>query len=181
MVTPVDMVFTLGSNASFTCTSLGGPNNTFSWERNGEIVTNDSVLTVTNVDASSGGNYSCTAANLAGNDSVSTTLYVAPYFIVQPESVSTLNSSDVNITCEAESFPSPDYVWLKDNGTDEVRGGVVSEDMPNSLIFSPVIFGDEGVHVCVASITVDLVEYNESSHGAILTSKCNLITFRCYG
>ena len=171
MVTPLDMVFSFGNNASFNCTALGGPDNTFVWERNGEVIANDNLLPVMNIDASSGGTYTCTVSNLAGNDSASTTLYVAPYFTVQPGSVRTLNSSNVNITCEAESFPSPDYVWVKDNNMDTVRGGVVSTEMPNSLIFSPVIFGDEGEHVCMASITVDMVTHTESSDTAVLTSK----------
>ena len=169
LVSPVDMVFSRGENVSFTCTSMGGPNNVYSWAKSGEIIANDSILTLTDIDAASGGDYTCTVSNLAGNDLATTTLYVAPYFVAHPENVETSNSSEVNITCEAESFPSPQYMWLKNGVAEIVRVGEVIADMRNALGFRPVIFGDEGMYTCVASITIDVVVHNESSNSAVLT------------
>ena len=168
MVTPVDQVFTRGENVTLTCISMGGPGNVYQWEKNGNVVATDDVLTLMDIDASSGGIYSCTVSNLAGNDSATSTLYVAPYFIIHPENVETSNSSKVNISCLAESFPEPEYMWMKDGDSSLVREGVITVDMPNSLGFRPVLFGDEGVYVCVAFITIDMVVYNESSDTTVL-------------
>lgn len=170
MVFPVDLVFSRGENISFECTSMGGPNNIYTWVMGEkEVISNDSILTLMNIDASSGGDYTCTVSNLAGNDSATTTLYVAPYIVAHPDDMETSNSSEVNITCVAESFPSPSYMWLKSGIAEMVREGVVAADVPNTLGFRPVIFGDEGTYTCVASITIGTVVHNESSDSAILT------------
>ena len=168
VVTPVDQVFARGENITLTCISMGGPGNVYQWKKDEVVFANDSVLTLTNSDASSGGSYTCTVSNLAGNDSATTTLYVAPYFVTHPKNVETSNSSEVNITCLAESFPEPEYKWMKDGDSDLVREGVVVADMPNNLRFRPVLFGDEGVYTCVAFITIDMVVHNESSDTAVL-------------
>ena len=169
MVMPVDHVFTRGENITLTCISMGGPGNIYQWEKDGETITTDNVLTLMHINASSGGIYTCTVSNLAGNDSATTTLYVAPYFIIHPENVETTNSTEVNITCLAESFPDPEYVWMKDGDSDLVREDVVTVNMPNSLGFRPVLFGDEGMYTCMAFITIDTVVHNESSDTAVLT------------
>ena len=171
MVTPVDQVFTRRENVTLTCISMGGPGNVYQWEKEGEVVANDSILILMDIDASSGGSYTCTVSNLAGNDTATTTLYVAPYFVTHPENVETSNSSEVNITCVAESFPDPEYMWMRDGNSNLVREGVVTADMPNSLGFRPVLFGDEGGYTCVASITISMVVHNESSVTVILTGK----------
>ena len=169
MITPVDQIFTRGESATLTCISMGGPGNVYHWEKDGTLIATDDILTLIDIDASSGGIYTCTVSNLAGNDSATTTLYVAPYFIIHPENVETSNSSKVNISCLAESFPEPEYMWMKDGDSSMIRDGVTRVDMPNSLVFRPVLFGDEGVYVCVAFITIDMVVCNESSDTAILT------------
>ena len=168
MITPVDQIFTRGENITLTCISMGGPGNVYQWEKDRNVVATDDVLTLMDIDASSGGIYSCTVSNLAGNDSATSTLHVAPYFIIHPENVETSNSSKVNISCLAESFPEPEYMWMKDGDSSLVREGVITVDMPNSLGFRPVLFGDEGVYVCVAFITIDMVVYNESSDTTVL-------------
>ena len=115
---------------------------------NGNIVGNDSMLKIMNVDASSGGSYMCTVSNAAGNDSASTTLYVTPY-IVTPleEQTLTTNGSNVNVSCDADGFPSPTVSWV-----DMTNAEVVNMSL---LEFSPVVFGDEGLYRCVATAEID--------------------------
>ena len=127
------------------CTSSGGPNNTYAWVKD-EIVLDDEAsdsLTQIIDSASSGGNYTCTISNAAGSDSASTTLYVAPY-IVTPleEQTLTTNGSNVNISCDADGFPSPTVNWV-----DMTNAQVVNMSL---LEFSPVMFGDEGLYRCLA-------------------------------
>ena len=115
---------------------------------------------MTNIDASSGGSYTCLVSNAAGNDSVSTTLYVAPY-IVTPleEEILTTNGSSVNISCDAAGFPSPNVNWIYLTNMQPLDSSV--------LRFGPVMFGDEGVYRCEATAVVN---------GMVLTASTNETT-----
>ena len=154
-VSPSTIISEFGDNVTFICTAMGGNSLSYQWTVNGNPVGNDSVLTLVNIDASYGGNYTCTVSNTAGSDSAFTTLYVAPY-IVNPLEVEVLtaNGSHVNITCEADGFPAPNVTWTI------MLGSVVSST--TQLLFQPVRFDDEGMYLCEAS-----VEINETVFAAI--------------
>ena len=66
----------LGDTQTFTCSTMGGPGNTFSWTRlsDGVTVGNMSFLTVSVEGADVGGMYQCEVTNLAGSDSSIVTL-----------------------------------------------------------------------------------------------------------
>ena len=150
------MVFNQTNDIAFICDALGGPNNTFQWEVNGNVIGNDRILEVMDINASSGGVYTCIVSNAAGSDSASTTLYVAPY-IVTPldEQTLTVNGSSVNLTCEADGFPLPTISW--DRNTTDIT---VSDD--SELILSMVTFGQEGVYRCLVNVTINGVDYEDS-------------------
>ena len=155
-VHPKNVVFNQRNDISFICIAFGGPDNTFQWEMNRNIIGNDSMLKVMDIDASSGGNYTCTVSNAAGSGSTSTTLYVAPY-IVTPleEQTLTFNGSSVNLTCEADGFPLPTVSWNRNT-----TGAIVSD---NSVLMIPTVtFGQEGVYCCLANVTINGVEYEHS-------------------
>ena len=163
-VSPLNMVYSQGSNITVICISSGGPNNTFQWEMAGNIIGNDSMLEVMDIDASSGGVYTCTVSNAAGSDSASTTLYVAPYIVTSlEEQTLTFNGSSVNLSCEADGFPAPIISWNR-NTTDEV----VSND--SLLVILMVMFGQEGVYRCLATATINGVDYEDSAL-TIITGK----------
>ena len=141
-------VSTIRSNVTFYCGALGGPQNTYLWIKDEDIIGNESTLVITEIDASSGGSYTCSVSNAAGNDSASTTLYVAPY-IVTPleEQTLTANGSNVNINCNAAGFPSPTVIWVDMTN--------VEASNTSLLQFSPVMFGYEGVYRCVATAQIN--------------------------
>ena len=128
---------------------MGGPNNTFQWEKNGTIIGNDSILDLVAIDASYGGNYTCVVSNVAGADSASTTLYVAPYIItpLEKQILGTVDGSSVNINCPAAGFPTPTVNWV------DVLNTEVSSTP--QLWFNPVAFGDEGLYQCIASADIN--------------------------
>ena len=152
-VSPLNTVFSQGDNIALICTAFGGPDNTFQWEMNGNIIGNDSMLEVMDIDASSGGNYICTVSNAAGSGSASTIFYVAAY-IVTPleEQILTANGSNVNISCDADGFPSPTVSWV-----DMTNAEVVNMSL---LEFNPVMFGDEGLYHCVATAEINGMCFN---------------------
>ena len=122
---------------------------------------NESTLLVTNIDASSGGTYTCLVSNAAGNGSASTTLYVAPY-IVTPleEQTLTTNGSNVNINCDVAGFPSPTVNWF------DMANFRVS--LTFLLQFSPVMFGDEGVYRCVSTANINGMTFNATTETTIV-------------
>ena len=139
-----------GDTANLICNSLGGPNNTYQWQANGTDIPEETMemLNLPDVDASTGGIYTCVVANAAGNDADSTFLFIAPYFIIEPVSEETQNGSSVTFQCVAEAFPSPSYQWARTDGA-PIREDVVTTTI--LLNFSPVVFGNEGDYYCNAT------------------------------
>ena len=158
---PLNPIFSRGNTIAFVCSAMGGPNNTFQWKMNGNIIGNDSMLEVMDIDASSGGNYTCTVSNAAGSGSASTTLYVAPY-IVTPleEQTLTTNGSNVNISCDADGFPSPTVSWV-----DMENAEVVNTSL---LEFSPVVFGDEGLYRCVVTAEINGTSFTATDNTTLV-------------
>ena len=131
---------------------MGGPGNSFQWKMNGTIVATDNNLTFVDIDASYGGNYTCVVSNAAGDDSATATLYITPYIVTQlEEDISAINGSKVNISCDAEGFPTPTVNWV------DMQDVEVSSTM--MLQFSPVMFGDEGIYRCMAFSEINGIRY----------------------
>ena len=160
-VSPLDVTSSLGDTVTLVCTALGGPDNFFLWEMDGNFIGNESLLHLVAIDASYGGNYTCTVSNAAGTDSASTTLYVAPY-IVTPleEQILTASGSVVNISCDATGFPTPTVNWV-----DRLEMAVSSS---SQLVFDPVIFGDEGLYRCVATTEINKFNYTTTDNTTLI-------------
>ena len=143
---------------------MGGPNNTFQWEKNGTNIGNDSILELMTIDATFGGDYFCIVSNAAGSDSASTTLYVEPYIIIPIEknTLVTVGGPGVNINCLADGFPTPSVKWV-----DIVNVEVSST---SQLQLNPVSFGDEGLYRCIASVDINGTNFAAVDE-TILTSK----------
>ena len=139
----------------------------------------NSTLTVTNISAADGGNYTCIAENEAGRSEATATLSVRLYISgSQQMTLYTTNGSVESIICAIEGFPV-DYRWERAvdvSGTDGsmTSSGAVSGSgggsgsgmmLSNSggyelvyttistgqvLEFNPAVFGDEGSYQCVA-------------------------------
>lgn len=165
-------VYRRGEDATLVCSGQGGPENMFEWRRNEELLVQSMMLEIANINASSGGEYTCVVSNEAGNDSASVSLNVVPYFIIQPESAMGSNgTSSVVLMCEAESSPAPEYQWGRVDGR-ELGSNVMGSDSVN-LTLNPLLFGDEGEYYCNVTSGASTVQ----SSAATLTSKSSLLTF----
>ena len=175
-VMPQDPIRSFGEDISFTCSAMGGPGNTFQWQRNDQDIDNatSETLSITGINATTdGGTYTCTVSNTAGTASDSSTLMVNPLITLQPLDTSATNGSSVTLTCEAESFPAPSYSW-------EVLGGGALGDTvmganTSTLTFSPVVFGNEGEYRCNASAN----GVTDVSNTATLTGMGSVCRFLC--
>ena len=146
-VIPGSQIYQRGVDITLNCSVLGGPRISYQWlfndrDTDGE---NSSTLTLTNVYASDGGEYTCVVSNTVGNDSASSTVYIFPYFTIAPEDVESSNGDNATLICEAEAFPDPSYEWSK---IDEITREDVTVIDSTSLSFEPVLFGDEGSYNC---------------------------------
>ena len=133
----------------------------FEWTLNGSILTNanitstsmQSTLTINNISASNGGEYTCTVSNLAGNASSSSTLYVSPYIVTNPVQILTATNGTTMrvVECEAAAFPFPTYTWTKLTGPGSPMV-IVDESNSGIVVFSPeIMFNDYGTYVCTVS------------------------------
>ena len=149
-VSPLNMIFNREDNVTFNCSAQGGPGNTYQWQRNGTDLDNETMetLTVSQISATDGGEYTCVVSNAAGNDSASTLLNVSPEIVLDPTDVSASNGTAFMLVCEAEAFPEPQYQWMRASGTFGENVAGVDSSM---LVFNPVRFGDEGDYYCRAT------------------------------
>ena len=138
-------------NITLTCSGVGGPDNIYQWQFSGQDIDDETSteLDISNVNASNGGDYSCVVSNAAGNSTITTSLFISPYFTSQPESIGGVNGSSVTLTCVAEAFPALEYQWRRIDAM-SLSSNVMGEDS-SMLKFDPLVFGDEGGYFCLAT------------------------------
>lgn len=109
-----------------------------------------------------GGTYTCVVLNDAGFGLNVGVLHVTPIFHEVPQDIETVSGSNVQFSCQAESFPYPAYRWERSlNGGDFETIDVANE---NILTFNPVNYSDAGIYRCVA------VSNNETHNVSMLVS-----------
>ncbi len=165
--------FNRGDDVILNCSAGGGPQLLYQWQLNGENLTGEvnSTLALPNINASHGGMYTCVVSNVAGSDSDSVIVSIAPYFTVLPQDTNGTNGGEVTLICEAEAFPELQYRWRRLDGM--IRSDI---NVTSSILrFDPVQFGDEGMYVC--EVTSD--NLNITSDDVTITSKLNVL-FVCF-
>ena len=169
-VSPVGVVYEEGDNVTFTCTSLGGPDNSIQWLKDGEnftgvISSNSNTLTLIYISVmEDGGVYTCVASNAAGTGNASVSLLISPVFVMDPTSEEITNGTIVSFMCMALAFPDPTYMWFRVDG-DLPESAM--ETNTSTLTLFPAVFGDQGDYYCNATSNGVPV----SSQTATLTSK----------
>ena len=119
-----------------------------------------SFQTLSNVNASSGGKYTCVVSNVLGNYSASTFAFIAPYTTSPLMDVGGSNGSTLTLMCPVEAFPAPQVQWARMDGAD-IRVAVVGP----VLTFDPLMFGDEGLYFCSATSTNLNIQSSNSTVG----------------
>ena len=184
IIQPQNMIFDYGNKVNLTCTCEGGPNNTFTWLLNGSAITSgtnsysisstnfSSILTISHITAPDhGGLYQCMAQNNAGNGTYPAYVSISPRFIIYPVQTLAVDDTIQNLTCEAESFPVPQYMWRKH----EQDGRTLDVGPDDYLLpFNPIVFGDAGIYQCIAtSNSITLYSNNATLYGEL--NICNKI------
>ena len=182
---PSTLVVSRNEDASFNCTAQGGPDNAIVWIR-GEYDSSLSVrspldvldslnrletgpnISLTSVNGSDGGRYTCVVVNEAGIESATVELLVRPEILTSPDNIYTQDGDDVSFECLADSFPSPQYHWERFNETLN-QFYPISNESERYLMIEGVEYEDNGRYRCVA--TASMISGSVTSDEAVLTGK----------
>ena len=158
--TSTNQTYKRGDTITLNCSARGGPDIFYQWGVNSKNISGATFATlmISNVNASTGGEYSCVVSNSAGDDSASTFVFISPYFTTQPENSGSLNGSKLILKCLAEAFPAPQYQWARVEGA-PIKDAVLGINS-TVLTFNPLIFGDEGSYFCNATSVGVTVQSN---------------------
>ena len=126
------------------------------------MVGTDTQLTLTMVNGSTGGQYTCVVFNDAGYGNDTVTLYVSPRILTQPEDQFVQNGDNVTFTCIADSFPAPTYQWERLNTSDSIFESLPGETN-TTLVFEPIEHEDFGRYKCV--VTTPITDEHVNSSG----------------
>ena len=168
---PPDTRAIRGESITFTCSAVGSVPLNITWRLpDGEIVYTgqdmsvSSSLTVQDITADDGGDYTCIVRSGTVKMEATATLYVGLYISGEQVGLNTTNGSVESITCMIKGFPVR-YEWEKVKVTTvsgiNVMKSYSSVSMERVLEFNPVVFGDEGVYQCVAHSGVEELITNE--------------------
>ena len=185
--TPINQIVSYNGMAVFSCTAEGGPNNTFRWVRgipsfgsdtinlsdfdSLKVVGTEPQLTLTMVNGSTGGQYTCVVFNDAGHGNDTVTLYVSPRILTQPEDQFVQNGDEVTLTCIADSFPAPTYQWEQQNMSDSIFESL-SGETNTTLVFKSIKHEEYGRYRCAVTTLIINERVNSS---AIITGMSTLI------
>ena len=145
---------------TINCLGQGFPDIFYQWQANGTDLFGETSTTLMlyNVNASTGGEYSCVVSNSAGDNSANTFVFIFPYFTTQPEDRGGSSGSILTMVCMAEAFPTPQYQWARVNSA-AIRDAVLGINS-TILSFNPLTFGDEGSYFCNATSGSIIVQSN---------------------
>jgi hypothetical protein len=144
----INKTYSLGDTARLECISVGESDAMFQWQANGMNLDEEvfRILSLHDITADNGGEYTCIVSSDFGSHDASTFLFVYPYFTSHPIDMQVSFGSELQLTCDAMGFPSPEYLWQRADGRN------ISGDIVGSVLnIQSVQFGDEGEYYCNAS------------------------------
>ncbi|XP_019861768.1 PREDICTED: hemicentin-1-like [Amphimedon queenslandica] len=176
----------IGDTANFTCGAQGGPGNMFRWVKGN--FTGPTLTAPLNVSqflnslsifrsgyelsftvsggAADGGYYTCIVVNEAGYDTDNVSLLVRPQIVTNPLPQYAEVGDNVTLTCEADSFPAPNYQWEMMNRTSGYFEPLTGQTS-YVLTLESISYSQYGMYRCVA--TADGIEENATSTPALVT------------
>ncbi|XP_026645393.1 hemicentin-1 [Microtus ochrogaster] len=159
---------------SLLCEAEGFPPPDITWHKDGHALTeslrqrilSSGALQIAFAQPDDAGQYTCIAANVAGSNSMSTTLTVhVPPRIQSTEVHYTVNeNSQVVLPCVADGIPTPAIHWGKDSVRIANLLGKSTTRPDGDLILENVVLEDSGTYTCVATNAA-----GEDTHAVTLT------------
>ncbi|XP_068734303.1 uncharacterized protein [Montipora capricornis] len=147
-----------GNDVTLPCNATGDPVPSVEWTKNGKTLQSEKTAhLIRNIQRSDGGNYVCTAKNLAGSVSSSVSVRVVRYrpVINKTASSPTLVKSWLNhittLKCEVDALPAATFAWYKDNRPIQ-GGGSIAHDV-STFTLTPKTRDDFGRYSCQVTNT----------------------------
>uniref|UniRef100_A0A493TWE9 Hemicentin-1 n=1 Tax=Anas platyrhynchos platyrhynchos TaxID=8840 RepID=A0A493TWE9_ANAPP len=165
---PSEVSVLLGESIQLVCDASGVPTPVMQWLKDGKTVASDdlqrirqvkingSTLTIFRALTSDTGKYTCVATNPAGEEDqiFNLNVYVPPAITNnkgEPEDLTVLLDTSINIECTATGTPSPQINWLKNGLPLSVSSQIRLLSAGQILRLARVQISDAGVYTCVAS------------------------------
>ena len=162
--TPADLTVAAGTLVTFTCSVSGIPIPTLYWlaESSGETIetggkftislfSSTITLTISNVQLSEAGEYTCVADNgLEDRSTARLSIISIPQVAITPYTQQATLGLQFILTCEViYSVPAPSFQWYKDSVivTTDSR---LKSFTNGSLVLESVILADAGNYLCIA-------------------------------
>uniref|UniRef100_A0A3P9IUR9 Roundabout homolog 1 n=1 Tax=Oryzias latipes TaxID=8090 RepID=A0A3P9IUR9_ORYLA len=172
---PRNQVVSVGRTVTFQCEATGNPQPAIFWQREGSesllfsyqppqpfsrlSVSQMGSLTITDVQRSDAGFYSCQALNIAGSVITKALLevsdagsdYLPPIIKQGPSNHTVLVDSIVELGCQTAGTPPPTVHWKKDGVVLSPADSRTSLTETGSLKIYHTELGDSGMYTCTAS------------------------------
>ncbi|XP_071607415.1 hemicentin-1 isoform X1 [Heliangelus exortis] len=164
---PSEVSVLLGESTQLVCNAHGVPTPVVHWLKDGKPLASDdlqrarvtpdgSTLNIFKALSSDTGKYTCVATNPAGEEDriFNLNVYVPPTIANhkdEPEDLTALLDTSLNIECTATGAPPPQINWLKNGLPLSVSSQVRLLSAGQILRLARVQIPDTGVYTCVAS------------------------------
>ncbi|NXX95340.1 HMCN1 protein, partial [Centropus bengalensis] len=164
---PSEVSVLLGESIQLVCNANGVPTPVMQWLKDGKTVASDdfqrikvtpdgSTLNIFRALSSDTGKYTCVATNPAGEEDriFNLNVYVPPTIANNkddPEDLTALLDTSLNIECTATGTPPPQINWLKNGLPLSVSSQIRLLSAGQILRLARVQMSDTGVYTCVAS------------------------------
>ena len=139
-----------------------------------DVVVGD-TYSITSINASAGGVYTCIAANDDGFALSNYAVNVTPTIVSDPEETFLSPGQRLELSCMAESYPDPTYHWEKMNMETRMFE-LIPDTMNDTYVIDSVDYSDFGRYRCVATVELldNFVMFMDTSNDAIVHGNCHL-------
>uniref|UniRef100_A0A3Q2CT39 Hemicentin-1 n=1 Tax=Cyprinodon variegatus TaxID=28743 RepID=A0A3Q2CT39_CYPVA len=154
----------LDSSVTLQCQAAGFPPPSITWHKDGQLLINSirqrvlssGSLQIAFVQQSDAGQYTCTAANPAGTDSldIRVTVQIPPSIRRGEQEVVVMEKSQAQLSCVAEGIPQPKLSWEKDGSPLNESRGEYTILPSGELVIDSAQPEDAGSYTCVATNSV---------------------------